>query len=63
MPKGEKHTHDWMLGKGNVPFRDGYGKEYVVSFYVCECGATGKVTTPRELFNKGFETLGIEETS
>ena len=56
-----KHTHNWLLKDSKVQYRDIDGKEFVIDYYVCECGAGGYVQTPKELFEKGFETLGITE--
>ena len=55
-----EHSHDWLLSKGDVSFRNEYGNKFIIDFYVCECGAGGKVVTPRSEFDKGNKKLGIE---
>lgn len=54
-----KHTHDWLLSKWDVPYRNEYGNKFIIDFYICECGAGGKVVTPKQLHDKGYKTSEI----
>jgi hypothetical protein len=56
-----KHEHDWYYVKDNIPYRDEYGERYIIDFYTCECGAGGRVVTPKKLYDKGYKRLGIKE--
>lgn len=56
-----EYEHNWLLAKGDMLFRDEYGKRFIIDWYICECGAFGKVVTPKEEYDKGNKKLGIEE--
>ena len=54
------HAHDWLAVESDIRYRDEYGGEFVIDYYRCECGAAGRVVTPRAEYDKGNRTLGIE---
>lgn len=55
------HAHDWLIVRSDIRYRDQDGNEFIIDFYRCECGAGGKVTTPKAEYDKGNKKLGIEE--
>lgn len=59
--KEVNHWHNWLIKADNMRWRDIDRKEYIVDLYVCECGSGGIVKTPKEQYNKGLKTLGINE--
>lgn len=58
-----KHEHDWLIVYADMRYRDEYSNEFVIDFYRCECGAGGRVVTPKTIFDQGMKTLGISEDS
>lgn len=59
--KAKTHVHDWIIVKSNVRFRDENSNEFIIDFYRCECGAGGRVKTPKSEYEKGNKVLGITE--
>lgn len=55
----KEHSHDWLITKENIPFRDEDGGKFIIDFYVCECGAGGKIVTPKSLYDKGLKQTEI----
>lgn len=59
--KYKVHQHDWVIVKSNVHFYDEHRNEFIIDFYRCECGAGGRVKTPKAEYDKGNKVLGITE--
>jgi len=56
-----EHSHDWLLATPNLTYRDVNGNWFTMSVYQCECGAGGFTKTPKDMFESGFEIVGINE--
>ena len=55
------HIHNWLIVRSDVRYRDEYANEFIIDFYRCECGAGGRVKTPKAEYDKGNKVLGITE--
>lgn len=54
-----EHEHDYILIDVGRRYRDVERKEYVQDTYQCECGAGGYIRTPKELYQKGYESMEL----